>query len=61
LSGALYQFVVRIEIADGKFVKEEKLLEKIGRVRAVVESPDGYIYVATESPGMVLRLVPVKN
>jgi len=26
----------------------------------VVESPDGYIYVATENPGKLLRLVPVE-
>jgi glucose/arabinose dehydrogenase len=43
--------VARVEVADKKFVKEERLMEKIGRVRAVVESPDGYIYVAMENPG----------
>jgi aldose sugar dehydrogenase len=60
LVGALsHQLVARVEVADKKFVKEEKLLEKIGRVRAVVQSPDGYIYVATENPGMLVRLVPV--
>jgi len=26
----------------------------------VVESPDGYIYIATENPGKLLRLVPVE-
>ena len=61
LVGALaFQLVARVEVANQKFVKEERLLEKIGRVRAVVQSPDGYIYVTTENPGMVLRLVPVK-
>jgi len=60
LIGALsHQLVDRIEISDKKFVKEERLLEKIGRVRAVVESPDGYIYVATENPGKIIRLVPL--
>ncbi|MBL7856638.1 MAG: PQQ-dependent sugar dehydrogenase [Cyclobacteriaceae bacterium] len=52
--------VARVELADGKYIKEEKLLDKIARVRAVAQSPEGYIYVATESPGMLLRLVPVK-
>lgn len=60
LVGALsHQLVARVEVADKKFVKEERLLEKIGRVRAVVESPDGYIYVAMENPGKLVRLVPV--
>ncbi len=62
LVGALAkQHIARVELdAEGKFVKQEKLLENIGRVRAVEQSPDGYIYVATETPGMLLRLVPVK-
>lgn len=60
LIGALsHQLVDRVEISNGKFVKEERLLEKIGRVRAVVESPDGYIYVAMENPGKIVRLVPL--
>ena len=59
LVGALaHQLVARVEIADNKFVKEERLLENIGRVRAVVESPDGYIYIAMENPGKLVRLVP---
>lgn len=61
LVGALsHQLVARVEIVDKKFVKEERLMEKIGRVRAVAESPDGYIYVALENPGKLLRLVPVE-
>ncbi len=61
LVGALsFQLVARVEVANGKFVAEERILEKIGRVRAVVESPDGYIYIATENPGTISKLVPVK-
>ncbi len=55
------QHVARVELdAQGKFVKQERLLENIGRVRAVEQSPDGYLYVATETPGMLLKLIPVK-
>ncbi|MBK5279328.1 MAG: PQQ-dependent sugar dehydrogenase, partial [Bacteroidia bacterium] len=37
LVGALsFQLVARLEMADEKFVREERLLEKMGRVRAVV-------------------------
>jgi aldose sugar dehydrogenase len=61
LVGALaFQLVARVELDNGKFVAEERILEKIGRVRAVEQSPDGYIYVTTEHPGTVNRLVPVK-
>ncbi len=60
LVGALaHQLVARVEIVDGKFIHEEKLLEKFGRVRSVVQSPDGYIYVGVENPGIIVRLVPV--
>lgn len=59
LVGALsFQLVARVEVVDGKFVAEERFLEKIGRVRTVVQSPDGYIYVATENPGKIYKLMP---
>ena len=41
-------------------MKQEKLLDKMARVRAIEQSPDGYLYVATETPGMLLKLIPVK-
>ena len=44
-----------------KVTEQEKLLENAGRVRNVNISPDGYIYVATESPGIIVKLVPVNN
>ncbi len=52
--------VARVEVANGKYVHEEKLLEAIGRVRQIAQSPDGYIYVLTEGPGMLLKLVPAQ-
>jgi aldose sugar dehydrogenase len=61
LVGALaHTHVARVELSGKTYARQEKLLDKVGRVRAVVESPDGYIYVATESPGMLLKLVPVQ-
>lgn len=60
--GALaLQHVARVEVTNGKYVKQEKLLEKMARVRAVEESPDGYLYIATEGPGMLLKLIPIKE
>lgn len=61
-SGALAMtHIARVEIHKGKYAHEEKLLNQIGRVRQVAQSPDGYIYVLTEGPGMVLRLLPTGN
>lgn len=52
--------VARVEVNNNSFVTQEKLLDKVGRVRAIEQGPDGLLYIATESPGLVLRLVPVK-
>ena len=56
LVGALAgQHVARVSLSNNKVTKEEKLLNGVARVRAVTEAPDGFIYVLTESPGMLLR------
>ena len=62
LVGALaLQHIARVELQGDKYVAQEKLLEKVGRFRAIAESPDGYMYVATEGAGMLLKLIPVKD
>ena len=59
LVGSLkFRYVARLELDGEKVVHEEKLLEGIGRVRAITQGPDGYIYVSTEGPGMVVRIIP---
>jgi aldose sugar dehydrogenase len=62
LVGALaLQHIARVELdSSGKYVKQEKLLQNFARFRALAQSPDGYIYAATESPGKLIKLVPVK-
>ena len=61
LIGALVlQHISRVDIKGGKYVTHEKLLQDFARFRAIAQSPDGYIYAATESPGKLIRLVPVK-
>jgi glucose/arabinose dehydrogenase len=58
LVGALaLQYLSRLEVVNGKVNKEIKMLENIGRVRAVRQGPDGNIYVSVESPGRILQLV----
>ncbi len=60
LVGSLrFEYLERVVIHDNSVIHHEKLLEGIGRVRNVVMSPDGIVYVAIETPGKILRLVPV--
>jgi len=60
LVGALRaKYVERIELDGNKVTARERLLEGIGRVRNVEISPDGYIYVAAEKPGFIVKLLPV--
>jgi aldose sugar dehydrogenase len=59
LIGSLkFRYLARLELNGNAVVSEEKLLEGLGRVRSVIQGPDGLIYVSVESPGMVLRLTP---
>lgn len=59
LVGSLkFQYVARLELDGEKVIHEEKIAENIGRIRAITQRPDGYIYISTESPGMVVRIVP---
>jgi glucose/arabinose dehydrogenase len=58
LVGALaLQYLSRLEVVNGRVNKEIKMLENIGRVRAVRQGPDGNIYVSVEAPGRILQLV----
>lgn len=60
-AGALAKMhVTRIELEDGKYKQEEKMLENKGRVRQISQSPEGYIYILTEGPGQVIKLSPAK-
>ncbi|SIR10949.1 PQQ-dependent sugar dehydrogenase [Pontibacter lucknowensis] len=59
LTGSLrFQFLSKLKMDGDKIISEEKLLKNIGRVRDVKMGPDGYIYVAVESPGTIYRVVP---
>ncbi len=60
LCGSLsFTYLHRVDLLGSDLISQERLLEKIGRVRAVEQSPDGILYVAVERPGMLLRLLPV--
>ncbi|WP_299385659.1 PQQ-dependent sugar dehydrogenase [uncultured Lacinutrix sp.] len=54
LVGSLkFSYLDRCELKDGKVIKEERLLDGIGRVRSIEQGPDGYIYVGVENLGIV--------
>jgi glucose/arabinose dehydrogenase len=59
MSGSLsFQFLQRTVLDGERVVKEERLVEGIGRVRDVRQALDGYIYLSVDT-GKILRLVPV--
>lgn len=59
--GALkFRYLARLELKDGKVVREEKLLQDVDqRIRDVREGPDGLLYVLTDQrKGQLLKLLP---
>ncbi|MEM9680664.1 MAG: PQQ-dependent sugar dehydrogenase [Bacteroidota bacterium] len=57
LVGSLkFQYLDKCTITNGKVVKEERLLNGLGRIRSVEQGPDGYIYVGIENIGIVKLL-----
>lgn len=57
LCGSLaFSYLARCELSNGKVIKENKMLENIGRVRNVKQAPDGSIYVSVEGPGRVIQI-----
>jgi len=59
LAGSLrFEYLHRCVMEGNRVVREEKLLEGIGRVRVIKSAPDGFIYFGVEAPGAVYRIVP---
>jgi glucose/arabinose dehydrogenase len=55
--------LVRLDMENGRVVREERYLGDLGaRIRDVVQGPDGYVYLLTDSPrGQLLRVEPVSE
>ena len=53
--------LARVTLSDDAktVVAEEILVQGLGRIRDVREGHDGYIYIADESNGRIVRLQPV--
>ena len=58
LGGLASTALWRVELNGNQYKNQEKLLAGIARVRNVALSPDGFLYIATESPGYIFRMVP---
>jgi glucose/arabinose dehydrogenase len=52
--------LVRLTLADGRVTGEQRLLGELReRIRDVVQGPDGFLYLLTDSPeGRILRVLP---
>jgi len=58
LIGSLkFSYVDKVVLNNGEVVKEERLLDGLGRVRSIEQGPDGYIYVGIENMGIV-KILP---
>ena len=54
LVGSLkFQYLEHLSLDGKKVTARKKLLEGIGRVRDVIQAPDGFIYVSVEGKGIV--------
>ncbi len=60
LIGALAKMHInRVKMNGTSVESKEIVLQDIGRVREVAESPDGYIYALTEGTGLLIKLIPI--
>lgn len=50
--------VDRLRLSGDTLIEREELLHGLGRVREVAVGPDGFVYVALNSPDKIIRLVP---
>jgi glucose/arabinose dehydrogenase len=50
VSGLAGQQLVRLEISGRKVTRQEVVFNQFGRVRDIVQGPDGYFYVALQNP-----------
>ncbi len=58
VSGLVSQKLIRCVVNGDKIVEEDVLLSNSGRVRNVIQAPDGSIYVSVENPGRIILIQP---
>jgi glucose/arabinose dehydrogenase len=52
------QKLYRCIVEGNKITNEETLLSNAGRIRNVIQAPDGTIYVSAEGPGKIIQIIP---
>ena len=57
VSGLISQKLIRCVVNGDKLVEEDVLLINLGRVRNVIQAPDGSIYVSVENPGRIIQIL----
>lgn len=56
--GLRAQEVRRLRVRDGKVTEQEVVVKDFGRIRDVRSGPDGFLYLVTNEPDRIVRLVP---
>jgi glucose/arabinose dehydrogenase len=57
VSGLASQKLYRCVVDNNMITEEQVLLSNSGRVRNVIQAPDGSIYVSVENPGRILQII----
>ncbi|WP_366183643.1 PQQ-dependent sugar dehydrogenase [Flavobacterium ovatum] len=58
LVGSLkFQYLELVKLRGTEIIGRQKIATDIGRMRNVIEGPDGYIYIAVEGKG-ILKIIP---
>jgi glucose/arabinose dehydrogenase len=58
VGGLVSQKLIRCVVRGNKIIEEDVLLSNSGRVRNVIQAPDGSIYVSVENPGRIIQIFP---
>jgi glucose/arabinose dehydrogenase len=62
VSSLKFERLFRLEIDDDdKVIDQEIIYEAGSRIRDVQTGPEGFIYIALEDPGRIVRFIPIKN
>ena len=61
VSSLKFENLYRLEIEDNKVAQQEIIYRAGSRIRDVETGPEGFIYLALEDPGRIVRFIPIKN
>lgn len=52
-----FQYLELVKLKGNEVIERQKIAADIGRIRNVMQSPDGYIYIAVEGKG-IFKIIP---